>query len=387
MQRAAILCVVGTRPEAIKLAPLVLALGSHPRLRPVVVSTGQHGELLDRALAAFGLAADHDLGVMKPGQTPADVVAAALPGLMRIIATVHPAAVVAQGDTASTWAAAQAAAYAQVPLVHLEAGLRSGNIAEPFPEELHRRAIAQFAALHFAPTPAACTALLREGISAESVYLSGNSGIDALRLIEARLTADAELCRHIAAELPAFDRSRPLLLVTAHRRENHGSGIIGIAAAIRELCEHHGVEVVLPVHPSPAISIPLHSLLGDVPGVHLVAPLDYPAFTWLLRQATVVLTDSGGIQEEAPALGIPVLVTRRVTERDEGLASGNARLVGTDPAKIVAAVLALLNDAPALARMSKAALPYGDGLATPRMIAVLDCLYGSATCTQLLHQG
>ncbi|WP_419816381.1 non-hydrolyzing UDP-N-acetylglucosamine 2-epimerase [Glacieibacterium sp.] len=384
--RAPILCVVGTRPEAIKLAPLMLALADHRRLRPLICATGQHGALLDDVLEDFGLVPAFDLRLMRPRQSPADVVAAALPALMQVIDSCAPAAIVAQGDTATSFAAAQAAGYARRPLVHVEAGLRSGSIAEPFPEELHRRAIAQLATLHFAPTQTARSALLSEGIATDTIHVSGNSGIDALKLVETRLDADAGLRRRVIAELPPIDPSRPLLLVTAHRRENRGAGIIGIATAARRLVLDHGVQIVLPVHPSPEISGPLRQILGDVPGVHLVPPLGYPAFVWLLRQAVIVLTDSGGIQEEAPALGVPVLVTRRITERDEGLASGNARLVGTDPDTIVAAVLDLLGNATALARMSEAALPYGDGSATPRMIAVLDRLYGSAgDSTELLE--
>ena len=377
MGRIPILCVVGTRPEAIKLAPLILALGTHGRLRPMVCATGQHGALLDNSLSSFGLVPDFDLRLMRPRQSPADVIAAALPALMRVIGTCSPTAVLAQGDTATSFAAAQAASYARLPLIHVEAGLRSGSIAEPFPEELHRRAIAQLATLHFAPTATARAALLGEGIAADTIHVSGNSGIDALHLVQARLAAEPDLRRLVAAELPDFDRSRPLLMVTAHRRENRGDGIIGIATAVRRLARV--AEIVLPIHPSPAIAEPLRRILGDVPGVHLVPSLSYPAFVWLLGQAAIVLTDSGGIQEEAPALGVPVLVTRRITERDEGLASGNARLVGTDPDTIVAAVLGLLGDAAALSRMSEAALPYGDGSATPRMIAVLDRLYGSAS--------
>lgn len=378
--RAAILCVVGTRPEAVKLAPAILALRAQPGLTAIVCATGQHRDLLQEALAGFGIAPDIDLDLMQHGQSPADVVAASLPALMRVIAAAGPAAVLVQGDTATAFAAAQAAYYSGVPLGHVEAGLRS-FAAEPFPEEGHRRAIAQLADMHFAPTMSARIALLAEGIDPAAVHVTGNSGIDALRLVE------AAAMRHERPALPRLDPARSLVVVTIHRRENHGAPLRRVAAALRLLVENHGIEVVLPVHPHPAVSEPLHRLLGGLPAMHLVPPLEHGAFLTLLRGAALVLTDSGGVQEEAPALGVPALVLRDVTERGEGLVSGNAVMVGTDTATIIAAVRAVLDDAGQRARMSTPALPYGDGAAAPRIVAVLAARFASVPASaELVHQ-
>ena len=373
MARASILCVLGTRPEAIKLAPLLLALRRHPRLTPVLVATAQHRDLLDRALADFGLRPDIDLDLMQAAQHPADLLGAAIPRLAAIVADLRPAAVVVQGDTTTALAAAHAAALAQVPLVHVEAGLRSGDRAAPFPEEINRRVIAQLADVHFAPTIAARDALRGEGIAPSAIHVTGNTGIDALRLVEARLLNGARAAA--LGGLPRLDPARSLLLVTAHRRENHGAPLRRIAKALSELAARDAVEIVVPVHPSPAVRAAFETLQAT-PHVHLVAPLGYAAFVALLGRAAVVLTDSGGVQEEAPALGVPVLVLRGVTERGEGVASGNARIVGTGVTAIVAAVRDLLNDKRARARMSEPAHPYGDGEATQRIVAVLDARYG-----------
>lgn len=384
MQRGLIVCVVGTRPEAVKLAPIVLALKDHPRLAPLLVSTGQHRQLVGEALADFALAPDVDLDLMQAAQRPVDLLAAALPRLANLYAAHRPAAVVVQGDTISALAAAQAAALTGTPVVHVEAGLRSGDVTAPFPEEHNRRLIAQLAVRHFAPTTAARDALLREGIAPDTIEVTGNTGLDALRFVERTLDAPANGAR-VPAALPRLDPARPLLVVTAHRRENHGAPLGRIADALAELAANDGVEIVLPVHPHPAVQAAFAPLAG-VPYIHLVPPLPYPVFIGLLRRATAVLTDSGGVQEEAPALGVPALVLRDITERDEGLATGNARLVGTETAVILAATRALLDDRILLARMSEPALPYGAGHAAPRIVASLDRLFGRAeTRAELLE--
>jgi UDP-N-acetylglucosamine 2-epimerase (non-hydrolysing) len=365
---AVLLFVAGTRPEAVKLAPVILALRGRGRAT-YVVATGQHRELFHEALAGFGLAADCDLAIMRPDQSPAAVVGALVPALAELCARLRPAAVIVQGDTASAFAGAQAAVYARCPLVHIEAGLRSGD-AEPWPEEMHRRAIAQMADLHFAPTAGAAAALRREGIPACAIHITGNTGIDALKSVEARLATNPALGAAMAQRFAAIDPRRPLLLATVHRRENHGTRLTAIAAALADLAAD--MEIVLPVHPSPAVSGPVHAALAGRRGVHLLPPLDYPAFVWLLGRATLALTDSGGVQEEAPALGVPVLVLRHVTERPEGIASGNARLIGTCHAEIVAAVRTLLSNSAAIGRMAEPALPYGAGDASERIAAVLD---------------
>jgi UDP-N-acetylglucosamine 2-epimerase (non-hydrolysing) len=363
----AFVAVAGTRPEALKLAPVVLEL--RRRGRPLIlVATGQHRELLADALADFGLVADVDLAIMRDGQSPADVVGALIPALARLFEVQQPAAVLVQGDTASTLAAAQAAAYARRPLVHVEAGLRSGH-AEPFPEELHRRMIAQLADLHFAPTVAAAAALRVEGIAPAAIHVTGNTGIDALRLMQMRLRDEPALAAAQAARFAGIDGRRPWLLLTVHRRENHGPRLTGVLAAAAELAAD--AEIIMPLHPSPAVRGPAEAAMGGRPGVHLLPPLDYPAFVWLMGRATLALTDSGGVQEEAPAFGLPLLVLRDVTERREGIASGNARLVGTDRSTIVLAARRLLGDAGARRQMSEAALPYGNGNASRRIADVL----------------
>lgn len=367
--------VAGTRPEAIKLAPLVLALRSAGA--PVwLIATGQHGNLFDVALGAFGLVANEDLAVMHDGQTPAEVVARLLPRLVDRLAQHRPAAVIVQGDTASAFAGAQAAAYCRLPLVHVEAGLRTHD-AEPFPEEMHRRVIAQLADVHCAPTLTAAAALRREGIADTAIHITGNTGIDALLWMARRLAE-----RGPPPELPMFDPAQPLIVATIHRRENHDR-IAAIAAALTMLADD--AEILLPVHPHPAIQGPLRAALAGRRGIHLVEPLPYPAFVAALTRANLVLTDSGGIQEEAPALGLPVLVLRDVTERPEGIAAGNARLVGHEPAAIVAAARAILSG---LSGVVEAALPYGAGNAATSIATLLCRAYPIRDASaETAHQG
>lgn len=373
------LFVAGTRPEAVKLAPVILALQAQGRSTSII-ATGQHRHLFSEALAGFGLVADADLDIMRDNQTPADVVGALIPLLVRRFGSQQPAVVVVQGDTASAMAGALAAHYAGCSVAHVEAGLRSGR-REPFPEEMHRRVIASVADVHFAPTHAAMAALTREGIRAGDVYLTGNTGIDALHVTQDRLRRDPAATKRLMQRFAAIDRRRPIIVATVHRRENHGAPLAAILAAIAALAQV--AEVVIPVHPSPTVAGPIRTRLGGVAGVHLLPPLEYPAFIWLLGQATLVLTDSGGIQEEAPALGVPVLVLRDVTERPEGIDSGNARLVGTQQATIVAAVKGLLADSAAMGRMSEPALPYGAGDAAVRIADLLVQRFGA----EALHHG
>lgn len=358
-----VLVVLGTRPEAIKLAPVVAALAE--RGTPVTIcSTGQHRDLARATLGDFGLVPDVDLDLMGPAQTPAGFLAAALPPLAAVLAARTPALTIVQGDTATTLAGALAASYARIPLAHVEAGLRSGAV-EPFPEDLHRRLVAQAASHHFAPTATAGAALLAEGVAPAAVTVTGNTVIDAVRLAEARL-ADPVVSDGIARSLPPLDPARPLVVVTAHRRENHAR-MAAIAAAVATLARARAVDIVVPLHPHPAAGGVLRAALADVPGVTLVPPVDYLGFVLLLRRARLALTDSGGIQEEGPALDCPVLVLRDSTERPEGIAAGAARLVGTDPATVVAAACTLLDDDGAHAAMAAAAPPYGDGHAATRI--------------------
>ncbi len=353
-----IMFVLGTRPEAIKLAPVIAAL---PRNDVTIVLTGQHRDLARAALEHFNLVADVDLALMRRSFSPMTFVAAAMPAIGQLIAMRAPKVVVIQGDTTTAIAAALAASYARVSLAHVEAGLRSG-VSDPFPEELQRRLIGQMATIHFAPTAAAAAALRREGVLSAAIHVTGNPVIDALHATAARLgDADAPT-------------ARPLILVTAHRRENHGAPMAAIAEALATLAAPDDLDIVVPLHPHPQSGPVLSRRLRGLPGVILSPPLDYPVFVALLRRARLVLTASGGVQEEAPAFGCPVLILRDVTERGEGVAAGAARLVGTNTATIVAAVRELVNDDRAHARMSRASLPYGDGHAARRIATQLQAL-------------
>ena len=357
-----ILFIAGTRPEAVKLAPLILDLQARGA-RPLLVATGQHRDMFDETLAGFGLQADHDLGVMAP--SPDGQVGQLLPMLADVIRRERPAWVVVQGDTSSAVAGALAARYAGAALAHVEAGLRTGT-HDPHPEEMHRKLVAQMADLHFAPTAAAEAALRAEGIS-DGIHITGNSGIDALLLMQARLAGDAALAQAAQAALAGIPRGRPWVLATIHRRENRGRALAGILEALAELAAE--AEIILPVHPGPAIKGPVLARLGGRAGVHLLPPLPYASFVALMLQSALVLTDSGGVQEESPAIGLPCLVLRNATERREGLFSGNAALIGTDPAAILGAVRALLADAGLRGAMAKPALPYGSG----RAAAAINC--------------
>lgn len=365
-QPGTILFIAGTRPEAVKLAPLILDLQARGET-PLLVATGQHRDLFDEALAGFGLQADHDLGVM--AATPDLVVGRLVPMLADVIRASQPAIVVVQGDTSSTFAGALAARYAGVPVAHVEAGLRTGT-HDPHPEEMHRKLAAQMADLHFAPTEVAAAALRNEGVT-DGIHVTGNSGIDALLLMQERLATDQWLANSASAPLAGIPITRPWLLATVHRRENQGRKLAAVLDALTELADE--AEIILPVHPSPAISGPVRARLEGRANIHLLPPLAYAAFVALMGRATLVLTDSGGVQEEAPALGLPCLVLRDVTERPEAIASGNSMLVGCEAAAIIAAARAVLGDAALRARMGRPALPYGSGGAAR---AINDVLLG-----------
>lgn len=370
MNRAPILVVFGTRPEAIKLFPVIRAL-SLATGRPVrTCVTAQHRGMLDQVLAIAGLTPDHDLDLMEPGQSLDRLTARLLTGLGEVMDREAPAMVVVQGDTATAMAGALAAYYRKVPVAHVEAGLRSGDIYQPWPEEVNRRMIAPIAALHFAPTETAAAALRAEGIAAERVHVTGNSVIDALHWTRSRIAADPAL----AADLdPVLARmaGRRIVLVTTHRRENFGDGMAAIARALRRIAARADVGILFPVHPNPQVASVMDRELGDHPGIARIAPLDYPHFVRALDAAHIVLTDSGGVQEEAPALGKPVLVMRETTERPEGVAAGTARLVGTDEDRIVAELFALLDEPDRYAAMARAHNPFGDGDSADRISRII----------------
>lgn len=364
----AVLAVIGTRPEAIKMGPVIRALAARPeRVRTIVCLSGQHRELLDGALAPFRVVPDHDLAVMRPGQSLTDVTAAVLQGMEPLLAAERPDWVLVQGDTTTVLAAALAAFYAGVRVGHVEAGLRTGDKRQPFPEEINRRLSGVLADLHFAPTTGAARNLWREGVPTERVVVTGNTVVDAIRYVAA-LPFDPGGTP--LAGLP-FGCKR-IVLVTAHRRENFGAPLEAICAALRELAGRFpDVEFAYPVHPNPQVVEPVTRLLGEVPGVTLLPSLDYRSLVWLMARCHLVITDSGGIQEEAPGLGKPVLVLRQTTERPEGVAAGVAQLVGTDPVRLVAAATRLLSDETAYEGMARAVNPYGDGTAAERIVAAL----------------
>jgi UDP-N-acetylglucosamine 2-epimerase (non-hydrolysing) len=353
-------CVLGTRPEAVKMAPVIHALRGAAGIVPFVVSTGQHRELLAETMALFEYAPDVSLDLMQPAQRLASFFGRCVEGLDRALHDARPAAVIAQGDTSTVLAAALVAFYQHVPFFHVEAGLRTGRIALPFPEEMNRTLASRLAALHFAPTAQARTNLLQEGVVAESIVVTGNTVIDALLMVRDRRMP------HGVALTPG----KRLIVVTAHRRENHGERMRAVLRALKEIALRHAdVEIVYPAHPSPEVRAAIAAEIGPGANVRIIDPLGYGPFVSLLDQACLILTDSGGIQEEAPALGKPVLVLRDQTERPEAVAAGVARLVGTDTATIVRETARLLDDAVHYQAMARGASPYGDGNAAARIVA------------------
>ncbi len=367
-----VLSVFGTRPEAIKMAPVVHALRERPdRFESVVCVSAQHRAMLDQVLGVFGVRADHDLDLMMPGQSPAQITARVLERLPPLIRRVRPDVLLVQGDTMTSFAAAFAAYLEKVPSGHVEAGLRTGDRYQPFPEEMNRVLTSRLASIHFAPTTQARDRLLGEGVPAAEVHLTGNTVIDALFLTVRRDY------RFQTPALARLDPDRRVVLVTTHRRESFGAPLRSTCAALRDLIGRFpDVQVVLPVHPNPEVKSTVESLLCDLPGVTLIAPVDYVEFVHLMARAHIILTDSGGVQEEAPSLGKPVLVLREVTERPEGVAAGTAVVVGTDRERIVATASELLASPDAYRRMANAVNPYGDGQASGRILTALEHRFG-----------
>ena len=361
--------VFGTRPEAIKMAPLALRLIEDPRFDCSICVTGQHREMLDQVLRIFDLRADHDLAIMRPGQDLSDVVSAVLVGLRAVFAETRPDIVLVHGDTATTFAATLAAYYHRIPVGHVEAGLRTHNLYSPWPEEANRKLTGAIAKLHFAPTTSSAANLEREGVDPADVVVTGNTVIDALLQVVERLKSDPALRSRIEADLPQLPAGRRMILVTGHRRESFGSGFERICEALARIAARFPeVEIVYPVHLNPSVQEPVNRLLAGISNIHLIKPQDYLPFVHLIDRAHIVLTDSGGVQEEAPSLGKPVLVMRDTTERPEAVAAGTVRLVGTDTDLIVAEVERLLTDEDQYARMSFAHNPYGDGAACSRIV-------------------
>jgi len=357
----------GTRPEAIKLAPVIHELARHPKeFEPTALVTAQHRHMLDQVLRVFDIRPDHDLDLMRPGQSLADVTVGVLRGVERVLRRVRPDMVMVQGDTTSALAAALAAFYQQIPVGHVEAGLRTRDKYSPYPEEMNRRLVSSLADLHFAPTRTARENLLREGVPRGRIHVTGNTVVDALKAMRRS---------RVAWYVPVLDKIAPeqrVILVTAHRRESFGPGFESICHALRMIVERNPhVEVVYPVHLNPNVRKPVRRILGGVSRVHLIKPLDYLPFVRLMERSYLILTDSGGIQEEAPALGKPVLVMRDVTERPEAVEAGTAKLVGTDAETIVTATERLLCVGAAYRKMARARNPFGDGRASARIAGAL----------------
>lgn len=362
MSHKTIMCVVGTRPEAIKMAPVILALRESADLKVRVVLTGQHQELLQQALSTFGVSGDRNLSVMRDNQSLAGLTARLIDTLDPIIAEEAPDLLIAQGDTTTVMVAAMAAFYRNVPFGHVEAGLRTGNMRFPFPEEFNRIVAGRVASLNFAPTEGAKRALLAEGIPGSTIFVTGNTVIDSLLQIAAR-----------ADTIPfSFPQDRRVILMTMHRRENFGAPMRSIVEAVRQIAsDFPDVEFVYPVHPNPNVRAFVHEQLGSRPGFTLTEPLDYTDLVSTMKRATIVLTDSGGLQEEAPALGKPVLVLRAETERPEAVDAGVAKLVGTDKDTIVNEITRLLTEAKAYSSMARGISPYGDGQAAGRIARIV----------------
>jgi UDP-N-acetylglucosamine 2-epimerase (non-hydrolysing) len=367
MKKPRLLFVFGTRPEAIKLCPLIRELRAREAFVIRICVTAQHREMLDQVLEVFGVVPDHDLNLMWPSQTLSSLTARILDALEGVLVAETPDLVLVQGDTTTTLAGALAAFYHHIPVAHVEAGLRTGDLGHPFPEEMNRVLTSQVTQLHFAPTRGAEANLLAEGIPPSRIHITGNTGIDAVLFVREAL---------VSGSLPAFDwswldTSRKLIVVTSHRRENFGHGFVREMRALERLAARPDVEVVYPVHRNPNVLGPAHEMLGGRPNIHLIEPLPYVSFVDLLRRAYLLLTDSGGIQEEAPSLGKPVLVLREKTERPEAVEAGTVKLVGTDEERIVSEAMRLLDDPAEYTRMTRVHNPYGDGQASRRIGEIL----------------
>ncbi|MEQ1687233.1 MAG: UDP-N-acetylglucosamine 2-epimerase (non-hydrolyzing) [Sphingopyxis sp.] len=368
--RPRILVVFGTRPEAIKMFPLVHALRAHPELETRVAVTAQHREMLDQVLDIAGLVPDIDLDLMTAGQSLDALSARIITEFGAVLDQEQPARILVHGDTLTTMMATMAAYFRKITVGHIEAGLRSGNIYSPWPEEVNRKVTGAIADMHFAPTQAAADALRAENVAQAAIHVTGNTVIDALLATRARIDADPALAAGLDPLAVRFAGKR-IIAVTSHRRENFGEGMANIARAIRRIAMRGDSAVIFPVHPNPQVRGVMEAMLGDLANVALIEPLDYPHFVRLMAMSELVLTDSGGVQEEAPSLGKPVLVMRDTTERPEGVAAGTARLVGTDEESIVCGIFTLLDDKSAYSAMARAHNPYGDGHAAQKIARII----------------
>ena len=367
-----VLTVFGTRPEAIKMAPLVHALARDPHFEAKVCVTAQHREMLDQVLKLFSIVPDYDLYIMQPGQGLTEITCRILEGLKPVLESFKPDVVLVHGDTTTTMAASLAAFYQRIPVGHVEAGLRTGDLSSPWPEEGNRTLTGHLATYHFAPTETSRQNLLRENIADNRITITGNTVIDALFWVRDRVLSDEALRNELTQRYPFLANGKKMILVTGHRRESFGRGFEQICHALAEIAANNpDVQIVYPVHLNPNVSEPVNRILGHVENVMLIEPQDYLPFVWLMNRAWLILTDSGGIQEEAPSLGKPVLVMREMTERPEAVSAGTVCLVGTDSQRIVNEVTRLLHDESAWQAMSRAHNPYGDGQACHRILSAL----------------
>ncbi|MCP9232733.1 UDP-N-acetylglucosamine 2-epimerase (non-hydrolyzing) [Mesorhizobium sp. LMG 17147] len=369
--RQRLLIVFGTRPEALKCFPVARAALAHPGFITEICITAQHREMVDQVVELTGLPVHHDLNIMQPGQSLFDVTSRVLLGMAEVLDKAKPDIVMVQGDTTTAMAAALAAFYKRIPVAHVEAGLRSHNINSPFPEELNRKIAGDIATWHFAPTVQARDNLIAEGKAESTIFVTGNTVIDTLLHFSSAIDADRLMNAKLAARFPFLDPSKKMILVTGHRRENFDGGIQRICTALKGLAARGDVQIVYPVHPNPNVRSVVNADLEGVPNIHLIEPQDYLPFLYLQKQSYLVLTDSGGVQEEAPSLGKPVLVMRENTERPEGIVAGTARLVGTDVEKILFNANRLLDDQAAYRGMAERHNPYGDGRASNRIVEEL----------------
>ena len=366
-----VMVVFGTRPEAIKMAPVVKALKAEPSLEVKVCVTAQHRQMLDQVMDIFGLTADFDLNVMAPNQTLGDVTCKVLKGIEGVFAQWKPDMILVQGDTTTVMAAALAAFYHKIEIGHVEAGLRTGNLYSPWPEEANRLLAGCLATQHYAPTPRSRDNLLKENKDPNSVFVTGNTVIDALHEAVRIMDDDAELKTRLAAQFSFLDPQKRLVLVTGHRRENFGGGFVNICNAIKRVASRPDVQVVYPMHMNPNVRKPVNDILGGLSNVHLIEPLDYLSFLYMMRQSYIIMTDSGGVQEEAPSLGKPVIVMRDTTERPEAVDAGTVILAGTETETMASAAERLLDDAVFYDKMAHAINPYGDGLASKRIAEIV----------------
>ena len=367
-----VLSVFGTRPEAIKMAPLVLALAADSRFESRVCVTGQHREMLDQVLELFAIQPEFDLNIMKPGQDLTGVTTAVLQGMKDVFSKFKPDVVLVHGDTATTFATSLAAYYQQIPVAHVEAGLRTGNLYSPWPEEANRKLTSALSALNFAPTETSSENLKREGVLASSIVVTGNTVIDALFVVVNKLKHEEPLQQRFAQQFAFLQQNRRIVLVTGHRRESFGNGFERICQALADTArDFPDVDIVYPVHLNPNVREPVNRLLAGIANIHLIEPLDYLPFVYIMNRAYLILTDSGGIQEEAPSLGKPVLVMRDTTERPEAIQAATVKLIGTEVAAITQHLSELLTDATAYEGMSFSHNPYGDGQACQRILEAL----------------